>query len=82
MTTHPPRIGNGLWFLVGGGVSFLLGGFLLLAADSDIDRGPFLAGWLLVLLAAVLLVVGFWTRLAHLIERRLAEIQQRLPPPT
>lgn len=80
---EPPRIGTGVGYFIGGGVSIVLGA-MMSAASTPLDSGPAAIGGFLFALGAALFAVGFWVKLFGALERRLIDIQMavtRTPAP-
>lgn len=69
MAVAPPRIGRGTWFFVLGGALIALGVFASAGGASNFGVGA-------ALLGAGFAGVGFWSRLFHLIELRLIDLQR------
>jgi len=69
MAVVPPRIGRGTWLFVLGGALIALGVFASAGGASNFGLGAALFG-------AGFIGVGFWSRLFHLIELRLIDLQR------
>lgn len=68
MTMKMPRIGTGTWAFVIGGLLIALGAFASAGGGVSFGLGA-------VLFGASFVGLGFWTRLFHLLERRLIDVE-------
>jgi hypothetical protein len=75
-----PRIGEGVGWFIAALVSFAIGIFCVMAASGG-SMGAAGLATICFAIGSGCLAVGFWTRLAHLIELRLIDIQKEFREP-
>lgn len=75
-----PRIGTGTGYFVSGGISIALAVVIGVGSSGTVDsEGGAVFATVLLVLGGGLIAVGFWVKLFGLVERRLIDIERRLP---